>query len=115
MTLLKLLIIFFIIFASSRVVLRYKNKEISYSGFILWLCVWAATLLAVILPDLSGKFAKIIGIGRGVDSAFFLAILLLFYLTFRLYIKLDKIDRDITTLTTESSKKFHSIIKNTDK
>lgn len=111
MTLLKLLIILFILFASSRVVLRYKNKEISYSGFLLWLCVWAVTLLAILLPDLSGKLAKILGIGRGVDSAFFIAILLLFYLTFRLYIKLDKIDRDLTTLSLEISKKLHTPVR----
>ncbi|MCK9378650.1 MAG: DUF2304 family protein [Candidatus Moranbacteria bacterium] len=107
MNILTLIIAIFVIFAISRVFLRYKGKEISLREMIFWNFIWMIVLIVVLFPNLTTNIAKIIGIGRGVDTAFFISILLLFYLIFRLYVKIDKIDKDITELTIQTSKIIH--------
>lgn len=101
-------VIIFGLFAASRVILRFKGKEISWKETLFWLSIWFTILAIVIFPGLSISFAKLIGIGRGVDSAFFIAILLLFYLIFRLYVKIDNIDKNLTSLSIKISKELHN-------
>ncbi len=106
-TFLNLIVLVFGAFAISRVFLRFRGKELSLAGAIFWSFIWFTIFIVAIFPSSSVELAKIIGIGRGADSAFFISILLLFYLIFRLYIKLDKIDKDLTKLSIEISKKLH--------
>ena len=102
---LKILTVIFIIFAASRAYLRFKGKSLSLSSLIFWIVLWLATLVFVFDPQISDAIAKLFGLQRGTDTIFFLAIILLFYLIFRLYIKLDTIDKDLTKLVSEISKK----------
>ena len=105
MTLLKILTVIFIVFAASRAYLRFKGKSLNLSNLILWSVIWLATLVFVFDPQSSDAIAKLFGLQRGTDTIFFLAIVLLFYLIFRLYVKLDTVDKDLTRLVTEISKK----------
>ncbi len=107
MTLIQILIAIFVAFAGSRVILRFRDKAIGYGEFLFWSTVWAIVLLIVFRPSLSDQVALIFGIKRGTDVMFFSAILLLFYLIFRLYVKLDTLDRDITNLAENTSKSLH--------
>jgi len=105
MTLLKILTVAFIIFAASRAYLRFKGKSLSIYALIFWIIIWLATLIFVFDPQISDAIATLFGLQRGTDTIFFLAMVLLFYLIFRLYIKLDIIDKDLTRLAIEISKK----------
>jgi len=60
-------------------------------------------LLLAIKPDTASYFAKLLGIGRGVDLAIYLALIVLFYLQFRLMVRLEKNNREITKLTREKA------------
>jgi hypothetical protein len=95
---LTLFLILFIGFAVSRAYLRYRDKDIPVSQFVLWLIVWTSIAVLVFLPSTSSWLAQLSGIGRGVDAAFLIGIVLLFYLLFRLYVKMDHLDRDITSV-----------------
>jgi len=98
MTTINIIIIAFVVFAASRAYLRFRSKSISIKELIFWLTVWAAIIIVTIFPDFTGQLANPLGIGRGADLVFILAILVLFYLVFRLNVKLDQIDKDITEL-----------------
>ena len=106
MNIIGIIIIIFAIFALSRVILRMRDKAISYKMAIFWLVLWTIIIIIAFFPQISDRFAKFVGIGRGADTAFFISILLLFYLIFRLYVKIDYLDKNITELTIEISKKF---------
>ncbi len=73
------------------------------SEFLLWLIFWLTAEVAVWIPDLTTKVANILGIGRGADLVFYLSITLLFYLIFRIYVKIEKIERDITKVVREDA------------
>lgn len=111
MTAIKILTVIFIAFASSRAFLRFKDKALSRGGVIFWLTLWAATLVLVFVPTISDKIAGALGLSRGVDSIFFIAIILNFYLVFRLYIKIDQVDKDLTDASVNLSKYMHRLAK----
>ena len=52
----------------------------------------------VLFPEITGKIARSVGIGRGADAVVYTSIVLIFYLVFRLYIYLQDIRQEITTL-----------------
>lgn len=106
MSLIKILTVLFVIFAGSRVILRFHDKAIGYMSFFFWSGVWTAVLLVVFRPTLADRVATLFGISQGVNAMFFFAIILIFYLLFRLYIKLDNLDQLITQLNTKTSEKI---------
>jgi len=112
MSLIQILIIIFVAFTWSRAILRFRDHAIGYGGFALWSSIWTAVLLIVFRPEIADKTASVFGVQRGTDVMFFSAIVLLFYLIFRLYVKLDILDRNLTTLTENLSKEIHKINRN---
>ena len=87
-----------ILFFWSRAILRYKDRVISFWEFLMWSAVWLAALVVVARPEVTGAAAERLGIGRGSDVVVYVSIIILFYLLFRIYIKLDILERQITNL-----------------
>lgn len=96
----KLLIVLFVFFALSRVVLQFRAKKITTRGFLFWSIFWVGVAVATAYPDTLSRLALVVGVGRGVDVAIYAALLLVFYLLFRLFVRLERIEHDITTITT---------------
>lgn len=94
----KLLVTLFVIFALSRVWLRRRDGSINFGGWLAWSVVWVGVGVFVWLPKISDVAAGKIGIGRGVDALVYFSIIVLYYGAFRLYIKLELLQRDLTAL-----------------
>ena len=109
MTLIKLFILIFVSFALSRVVLRYKEAQIKTGTLFFWIIIWTGTLFFVFYPNVSDRIANKIGLSRGTDTLFFLGIMISFYLIFKIYVKISEVDKNLTDLTVNASKKFHLI------
>lgn len=86
----------FTIFALSRAYLRFQERKLSSFSFIFWMMIWIAGIGSIAFPDISTEFARLIGVGRGVDAILYASIVIIFYLIFRLYIKIEDTQRDIT-------------------
>lgn len=91
----------FLFFAFTRVWLRMREGSIGMGMFIFWVAVWGLALLAVVSPGLTTTLANKLGIGRGVDAAIYISIVLLFYLNFRSNVMLENLRHEITKLTRE--------------
>ncbi|MBU4285011.1 DUF2304 family protein [Patescibacteria group bacterium] len=102
------LIIVFALSVIIKIILNFKRGEISLKGLLFWLILWIIILIAVLLPQTTAFFAKILGVGRGVDVAIYFSIVLLFYLVFRIFIKLQKIETNITEIIREIALKNSS-------
>lgn len=111
MTSLQIIIVIIISFTASRTLLRFNDRSIGWGEFLFWSLVWASILLLAIKPYLSDTFAQAVGVQKGTDIMFFLAIILLFYLIFRLYVKIDSLDRNLTELNSNTSKAIHKFEK----
>lgn len=109
MTFIKIITVVFVGFAWSRAMLRFHDKAIGYSEFLFWSGIWATVLLIVFNPGIADRTALLLKLQRGADAMFFFSTILLFYLIFRLYVKLDSIDRSVSRLNEESSKEIHRL------
>lgn len=98
---LQIIVIFFLLFAFSRVWLRTKEGTLGVGMFLFWAIIWVLAILAILKPNLTTEFANKIGVGRGVDAAIYIALLLLFYLNFRNNVQLENLRHEITKLTRE--------------
>lgn len=81
--------------------LRYHEGKITLRELLLWESIWAAIAFISILPITVNFFANLIGVGRGVDLVLYLSIIALFYLMFKIYMKIDKVEREITAIVRE--------------
>lgn len=77
---------------------RFNKKKTSLQTFILWIILWVLLAIFAIIPESSTFLANFLGIGRGLDLIFIFAIIGAFYLIFRVYLKIEKLDQDLTKL-----------------
>lgn len=103
MNLIQILAILFVFFAVSRVMLKFKRRELTISEFLTWLVFWLAVGVAFITPESLTKIANLLGIGRGADLVLYIAVVVVFYLMFRIFIRLEKMERDITKVVRKNT------------
>jgi hypothetical protein len=94
--LIKIILIIFSLFVLLKVSLRFRERKISLKEFIFWIVFWLAVMLVVIMPETTTLAANLVGVGRGSDLAIYFSVVVLFYLVFRIFVKLDNIDAAIT-------------------
>lgn len=97
----QILIILFALFAWSRAILRFKDGAIKWNELLFWSFLWGALIVLTVNPAITFFFSKLVGIERGVDFFLYLSVMLLFYLIFRIYVKLDNMDQEITKVVRE--------------
>ena len=95
-TLFQILFVFFAIFAVASVFRRQKDGLLSVSGLIFWVMFWVMAALAVLWPNTTQMIADRIGIGRGTDLVIYVSVAIIFFLLFKLHIKIEAINRDVT-------------------
>jgi len=101
MEVIQILALIFSIFALSKILLQVKNNEINIESALFWIFIWIMVILIVVFPQTLNYLATLTGVGRGVDVVIYIAIIVLFYLHYRLYMKIEKIERDITLIVRE--------------
>ena len=94
----QVLAMIFALFAWSRAFMRFKDHQINGSSFLLWSLVWASLLLAALLPNTPSIIATTIGVQRPVDVLVYGSIIVLLYAVFRLYIKIEDNNFELTRL-----------------
>ncbi|KKU74086.1 MAG: hypothetical protein UX98_C0001G0016 [Parcubacteria group bacterium GW2011_GWA2_47_26] len=77
---------------------RFKAGAISRAGLLFWVVFWAIAVLLVWNPNITNLAANFLGVGRGADAVFYVAIAALFYTIFRLYGKLENLEHQLSEL-----------------
>lgn len=101
----KYLIIVFIIFVLWRTFLRFRSKDITGRELSIWTIFWVAVILSTLAPQKTDVVAKFLGVGRGADLLVYLSVIILFFVVFKIIVKLEKIDKDITKIIRSDSLK----------
>ena len=83
-------------FVVIRTIFRFIKKEIRGRELTAWLVFWVLVTAAVVWPTGTDYLANTVGVGRGVDLLLYISVLVIFYLVFRILVRLEKIDRQIT-------------------
>jgi hypothetical protein len=92
----QIVLICFAVFAMSRVLIRYRRGLMRMLHLELWLLFWVCVMVVALRPETTDLLANWLGVGRGVDTAMYLALLLIFYLLFRNFGKIEDLDRQLT-------------------
>jgi hypothetical protein len=101
MMLLRILGGFFLVFAISRVVLRWRDRSLLLRELIFWMFVFGGILTVLLVPAVSGRLARFFGITRGADLVVYGSVVVLYYLMFRIYVSLENIKYKLTLLLRE--------------
>ena len=98
LTSIQIFLLIFVIFAVTRVVLRFRENVLSAKTTIFWLLIWILALLVILLPVTTTRIASFFGVGRGVDIIVYISLAALFYLVFRIYVMIEDLRREITSI-----------------
>jgi hypothetical protein len=96
MTAIQIVLCTFAAFAMSRVVLRFRRGGLALVHLVTWFLFWAAVIVAVLWPATTSAVAAWVRVGRGTDLVMYLSVMALFYLLFRLFGKIEELERQIT-------------------
>ncbi len=94
--LIQILAILFCLFALWRVIAKFRRAELKPSEFAMWFIFWLAVGVAFITPASLTYLANLLGIGRGTDLVLYVAVVVVFYLMFRIFVRLEKMEHEIT-------------------
>ncbi len=86
------------VFGIVRAIFLFRQRRITFGWLIFWGVIFAGLAVTSFVPAVSYYVSKPLGIERGMDLVIYLAILLLFYLVFKLLLKIEKLEQNITEL-----------------
>jgi hypothetical protein len=92
----QLLLLPFVLAALAKVIQSYNRRRMPMPDFVFWSLVWIGTASVIIFPDATSLLAHLLGIGRGADLIIYTSLLISFYLIFRLYLALARLEQAIT-------------------
>ena len=82
--------------AMGTVILRYRQSKISSLAFVLWFAVWTTGAVTILFPNITLTPARWLGLGRGTDLILYVSIIFILFLIFRIHVRLEQINREIT-------------------
>ncbi|MBD3311274.1 MAG: DUF2304 family protein [Candidatus Magasanikbacteria bacterium] len=94
----QILFILFAGFAVFNVISRKRSGLLGQRAVFFWIFFWILGVIVVIWPNSSSILAAYLGIGRGTDLVIYISLALLFFLVFKLNVKLDSLNRDLTKI-----------------
>ena len=92
-----------IIFIIYKTLAGYKRNRLSKYFTVVWLLLWAFILFILFDQALLSRMAQMLGIGRGVDLAVYTSVIVIFYLIYVIFTKLQEIEKKITSLVRNES------------
>jgi hypothetical protein len=100
----QIIAIIIILFFIAKLFLQKKKKEINILEFSFWFLFWLVSGFVIFFIKKIDGFVSALGFSaKGIDVLVYLSIVVIFYLIFKLFIKIEKQERNITKLTREIS------------
>lgn len=94
----QVLLVSLVVLAMGYVILRFRQRKVGIFSFLLWVVLWSVGAVVIVFPNSSAIIARFLGIGRGVDFVLYLSVILILYLLFRVYVRLEQVDREVTLI-----------------
>ena len=95
----QLIALIIIVFFLARLFIQKKRKQVSANEFYFWLFFWVLATVAIIFIKRIDSLVAHWGFsGTGIEVLFYAGVIILFYFIFRLRLRIEKIERDITEI-----------------
>ena len=93
---------------------RLKRGEMSIRKFTLWILVWGGISVLAVYPQFVKFAADLTGLESGINALIFFGFIFLFYLTFKLFIIVEHLEREITNIVRKKAiEDFKEEVKST--
>lgn len=102
-TIIQLLLVAFVAFALLGTVSRFRRGNLTALQLLIWSFLWVAVGVVAVRPETTSILARYVGVGRGADLIVYLALLGIFYLQFRMFAKLETLEREITNIVRQDA------------
>lgn len=100
---LQLFLIYLLIVGIYMIFRTIKKKKISMKYGMYWTIIFAVMLILIIFPNIIERLATLCGFEEAPNMLFLLSIFLLFYIVFRIYVTITKLQETNKTLVQELS------------
>jgi hypothetical protein len=100
---LQILITLFVVIVLFKLFKQRQADKISLSSFFAWLILWLIMLVVFWQPATASYLANFLGIGRGADLIVYLSVVVIFYLLFKIFVRINKIEKEITKVVREDA------------
>lgn len=97
------LIVFCSLVAIFSIFFRRQKDGLGLRGTAFWILFWLGVDLVVLFPNSMTILANELGIGRGTDLVIYVAVLTLFFILFRLHVKIEASSRQITKIVRKNA------------
>ncbi len=98
----QIIALIFILFFLSRLIKQKRNKDLKQNEFILWFSFWSIGALAIVFIKQLDKLVASLGFsGAGINFLLYLSLFTLFFLVFKLRLKVAKLENQITKIVRE--------------
>ena len=95
----KVLALIIIVFFLAKLLWQQHERRLSWTEFFFWLIFWLLSAVAILMLDDIDKLVARLGFsGSGIEVLLYIGFALLLYFVFRLRLRLEKIDRQLTIL-----------------
>lgn len=95
----QILLIVFALFAAWRTWRQYRQKKVSGYWFGLWILFWLLVIGVALAPQTTDIAAAFVGVEKGADLLVYCAVVIVYYALYRVLIKIEKQNRELTELT----------------
>ena len=97
-------IFLFVLVVVLKLVKRLRSRDISLPIFLLWFLFWIGAAAITWKTVILDRLADFVGVGRGADLVMYCSLLILFYLIFRIFVRLDKQEKQISEIVRSIAK-----------
>lgn len=101
MSLSQLLLSTIIIFIIYKTAISFKRGNLSRNFTSIWILLWITVLFFIFEQNTLIRIAHFFGISRGVDLVIYLAVILIFYLIYKIFFILNQLNHKITEIIRE--------------
>lgn len=100
----QILALIIILFFLSRLFWQKRQKRITGGEFIFWMIFWLFALMAIVfIKKIDALVASLGFSGTGIEILFYLAVIVLFYLVFKLRLSIEKMEKNLTKLVRKNA------------
>jgi small membrane protein len=88
-----------IVYFIAKLSIQKKRGAVSSREYVFWLVFWLASLTAIMLLRPLDRLVGRLGFsGTGIEVLLYLSVAILFYFIFRIRLRLEKMEKNITTI-----------------